>query len=102
MEALSYLINMVEIILQEIEIIFRDNDIDFDKADLTKDMQLIGGKSQLDSMGLVALCLRLEEISEEEGFEFDWTSANAMSSSTSFLRNVSTLAEEYLHQKGSS
>jgi hypothetical protein len=93
---------MIEIILKEIETIFIEDDVDFDKSDLTKDTRLIGGKSQLDSMLLVALCLRLEEISEDEGFEFDWTSENAMSKSTSFLRNVTTLAEEYLLQKDSS
>lgn len=93
---------MIEIILKEIETIFIENDVNFDKSDLTKDMRLIGGKSQLDSMLLVALCLRLEEISEDEGFEFDWTSENAMSKSTSFLRNATTLSEEYLLQKDSS
>ena len=68
------------------------------KADVTEDMQLIGGKSLLDSMKLVEVCLALEDSADEHGFEFDWTSETAMSKSRSMFRNVAALAEELARQ----
>ena len=43
------------------------------KADITEDMHLIGGETLLDSMKLVEVCLALEDVADEHGFEFDWT-----------------------------
>ena len=59
---------------------------------------LIGGEAELDSMKLVEICLALEEKAEDLGFEFDWTSSNAMSKSQSMFRTVSSLAKEFLKQ----
>jgi hypothetical protein len=68
------------------------------KTEIFEDMQLIGGDSLLDSMNLVEVCLLLEDIAEEHGFEFDWTSEAAMSKSRSMFRTVSALAKEFANQ----
>ena len=68
------------------------------KAVISEDMQLIGGESLLDSMNLVEVCLLLEDLADEHGFEFDWTSEAAMSRSRSMFRSVSTLAKEFSNQ----
>ena len=60
--------------------------------------QLIGDGSVLDSMKLVELCLSLEDYAEEKGFEFDWTSGQAMSRSRSMFRTVDSLVTEFLSQ----
>ena len=70
------------------------------KKEVAVDMQLIGGESLLDSMKLVEVCLSLEDLADEHGFEFDWTSEAAMSKSRSMFRNVSALAEEFASQSG--
>ena len=59
---------------------------------------LIGDGSVLDSMKLVELCLSLEDFAEEKGFEFDWTSGQAMSRSRSMFRTVDSLLIEFLSQ----
>lgn len=61
---------------------------------------LIGGASLLDSMKLVEVCLALEDVADEHGFEFDWTSDTAMSKSRSMFQTVESLAEEFLKQSG--
>ena len=68
------------------------------EAEITEDMQLIGGDSLLDSMKLVEVCLALEDLADEHGFEFDWTSEAAMSKSRSMFRNVAALAKEFANQ----
>lgn len=68
------------------------------KAEVAEDMQLIGGESLLDSMKLVEVCLALEDVADENGFEFDWTSEAAMSKSRSMFRTVASLAEEFAVQ----
>ena len=68
------------------------------KADITEDMHLIGGETLLDSMKLVEVCLALEDVADEHGFEFDWTSEAAMSKSPSMFRSVAALAEEFANQ----
>ena len=62
---------------------------------VTDDMPLIGDESHLDSMRLVELCLKLEDIAAEQGFDFDWTSASAMSNSRGMFRTAGTLAAEF-------
>ncbi len=70
-----------------------------DKSHLVNnDIPLIGGDSLLDSMKLVELCLALEDRALEIGFEFDWTSDEAMSRSRSMFRTAGTLAEEFISQ----
>ena len=49
-------------------------------------------------MGLVQLCLSLEEKAEELGFEFDWTTETAMSRSRGMFRSIESLSEEFLAQ----
>jgi acyl carrier protein len=68
------------------------------KAEITEEMQLIGGQSPLDSMQLIEVCLALEDLADEHGFEFDWTSEAAMSKSRSMFRGVAALAEEFASQ----
>jgi len=68
------------------------------KAEVAEDMQLIGGESLLDSMKLVEVCLALEDLADENGFEFDWTSEVAMSKTRSMFRTVASLAEEFATQ----
>ena len=68
------------------------------KAEFTENMQLIGGDSLLDSMKLVEVCLALEDLADEHGFEFDWTSEATMSKSRSMFRSVAALAEEFASQ----
>ena len=74
------------------------NDALEDKLEITEEMQLIGGESPLDSMKLVEVCLALEDLADEHGFEFDWTSEAAMSKSRSMFRSVIALAEEFASQ----
>lgn len=59
---------------------------------------LIGDDSVLDSMRLVELCLSLEDLAGEHGFEFDWTSEAAMSRSRSIFRTAGALADEFVRQ----
>ena len=70
------------------------------KAKVTEEIQLIGGESLLDSMKLVEVCLALEDLADDNGFEFDWTSESAMSKSRSMFRTVASLAEEFSNQSG--
>ena len=65
---------------------------------ISEDMKLIGGDSLLDSMKLVEVCLSLEDIADEHGFEFDWTSDAAMSKSRSMFRSVAALVQEFSNQ----
>lgn len=60
---------------------------------------LLGDSRILDSLGLVELCLRLEDSAVECGFEFDWISDVAMSRSQSMFRTVTSLATEFDRQK---
>ena len=60
---------------------------------------LIGG-GVLDSMKLVEVCLALEDRAAELGFEFDWTSEQAMSKSRGMFRTAGALADEFARQMG--
>lgn len=68
------------------------------KVQITEEMQLIGGEALLDSLKLVEVCLALEDIADDHGFEFDWTSEAAMSKSRSMFRSAAALAEEFAAQ----
>lgn len=65
---------------------------------VSEDTPLIGSGGALDSLKLVELCLLLEDLAEETGFEFDWTSDSAMSNSRSMFRNAGALALEFISQ----
>ncbi len=84
---------MIEIIITEIKNILDNNDISLDPK-----TPLIGDDSPLDSMNIVNLCIRLEEISEEQGFNFDWT-GETMSKSKSMFVSIENLANEFESQK---
>jgi len=88
--------NAKKIVIEVIE-----SSLDF-KISVSDDMQLIGGESLLDSMKLVEVCIALEDVADENGFDFDWTSEMAMSKSRSMFRTVQSLAEEFLNQSESS
>jgi acyl carrier protein len=68
---------------------------------VSEDTPLIGADGALDSMKLLELCLSLEDIATDLGFEFDWTSEEAMSRSRSMFRSAGTLAAEFLSQMDS-
>ena len=59
---------------------------------------LVGDGSVLDSMKLVELCLQLEDMASNLGFEFDWTSETAMSHSRGMFRNAASLTEQFIAQ----
>lgn len=67
-------------------------------AEITDTFELLGGHKRLDSMKIVEVCLFLEDAASDLGFEFDWTSENAMSQNRSMFRTVHTLAEEFVNQ----
>ncbi len=67
-------------------------------AEVSEDTPLIGDESSLVSMKLVELCLALEDMASEIGFDFDWTSEVAMSKSRSLFRTAGSLADEFLSQ----
>ena len=68
---------------------------------VSEDTPLLGDDSALDSMKLLELCLSLEDIAADLGFEFDWTSEVAMSKSRSMFRTAGALASEFLSQMAS-
>jgi len=63
---------------------------------------LIGDGAVLDSMKLVELCLQLEDMAGEIGFEFDWTSEAAMSKSRGMFRTAGALTDEFIRQQSAS
>lgn len=74
-----------------------------DKAALlTPDTQLIGSERILDSLLLVELCLKLEDLSAELNFIFDWTSTEAMSRSGSMFKDLKSLVAEFENQLSNS
>lgn len=80
-----------------IEIIFKI--VGPDTSRLSENSPLVGGKSSIDSMDLVQICLALEAKSIEESFKFDWTSEKAMSSLSSMFSSPKALTHEYNRQK---
>ena len=92
---------MENIIIDAIKEIIADDDTDEEnKIIIDKNTPLIGGDSPLDSMSIVNLCLKLEEVADEQGFNFDW-SGETMSKSKSMFRSVKELAIEFNRQKNS-
>jgi acyl carrier protein len=82
------------VVLTELEICANAEDIE-----ISDTSPLIGDNSVLDSMGLVELCLRLEDRASEMGFVFDWTSEDAMSRGRSIFRSVGALQAEFDRQR---
>lgn len=65
---------------------------------ISQDTRLIGDGSVLDSMKLVELCLQLEDMATDLGFDFDWTSEKAMSRSRGMFRTAASLTEQFIAQ----
>jgi acyl carrier protein len=85
---------MVELVIRELLPLLK---ITSEKID--ENTVLIGSDGVIDSLGLVELCLRIEDAAIADGFEFDWTSDKAMSRNTGIFRTVGTLSEELKRQK---
>jgi acyl carrier protein len=85
---------MFELVIRELRPLLKDQSIHIDESTI-----LIGVQGIIDSLGLVELCLRIEDAASSEGFQFDWTSEKAMSRNTSIFRSVGSLAEELEKQK---
>jgi acyl carrier protein len=83
-----------EIVIRELRPLLKDQSILIEEG-----TNLIGSDGVIDSLGLVELCLRLEDAALAEGFDFDWTSERAMSRNTSIFRTVGSLSEEFARQK---
>jgi acyl carrier protein len=77
------------------------NLLDDKSVPVSADTKLIGDGSVLDSMRVVEVCLTLEDMATEAGFEFDWTSETAMSRSRSMFRTAGSLAAEFRSQMDS-
>ena len=82
-------------VFELVEELFKDNEIE---GKVNESTQLLGGDSELDSMNLVELCVSLEDVASDLGFEFDWTSENAMSKSRGMFATVGSLTQEFLEQ----
>lgn len=85
---------MEDIVLSEVAAVVKDKSLE-----ISADTELIGDGRVLDSLGLVELCLRLEDRASELGFEFDWTSEVAMSQSKGMFRTVGSLQAEFSRQQ---
>ena len=85
---------MIEFVIRELRPLLKDQSLLIEES-----TELIGSSGIIDSLGLVELCLRLEDAALVEGFEFDWTSERAMSRNTSIFRTVGSLSKELGRQK---
>ncbi len=82
-----------EIVFKEIKNVSEDK-----QSIITKTTPLIGDEGTIDSVDLVDLCLSLEDIAVDLGFEFDWTSEKAMSASRSMFKDAGSLSKEFYRQ----
>jgi acyl carrier protein len=65
---------------------------------ITDDVVLLGYDSLLDSMKIVELCLVLEELAEDLGFKFDWSTDTAISQSRGIFSSAGNLAAAFIAQ----
>ena len=72
--------------------------VESDSSNISDETPLIGSSGALDSMKIVQLCVNLEDLASEIGFEFDWTSEEAMSRSRGMFRSAGALADEFIRQ----
>jgi hypothetical protein len=80
------------------EILARIQPLLQDRSLPATDGTLLVGGGALTSMKLVELCLSLEDLARQLGFEFDWTSEAAMSKARSMFRTAGSLADEFIAQ----
>jgi len=85
--------NILELVLEKV----RDL-LDEKEQVVSIDTPLVGPDSCLTSMKLVELCLALEDLAADLGFDFDWVSEAALSKSRSMFRTVRSLGEEFVAQ----
>lgn len=71
---------------------------DNENLEINSETLLLGDGSVLDSMKVVTLCIALEDLAADYGFDFDWTSDAAMSRSRSMFRTAGSLVEEFMNQ----
>ena len=69
------------------------------KQNINLKTNLVGNNAVIDSKSLIGVCLSLEDLSNELGFEFDWTSEKAMSNTLSMFRTAGNLIEEFKRQQ---
>ena len=86
-----------EVVVNSIKLIIKEDSIN-NNIELNSKTKLISEESILDSMGIVEVCVALEDFADEHGFEFDWTSETAMSKSKSMFRTVESLSKEFSEQ----
>ena len=72
--------------------------LDAEDGQVSMDSPLLAGDTPIDSVTLVEICIRVEDYASELGFDFDWTSENAMSRSRSVFATVGTLYEDFIRQ----
>jgi len=85
---------VIDLVMRELRPLLKDQSIQIDAS-----TNLIGSDGVIDSLGLVELCLRIEDAALVQEFEFDWTSESAMSRNTSIFRTVGSLSKELSRQK---
>jgi hypothetical protein len=85
--------NLTSEIFNAIASLLEDNSVQ-----VIADLPLVGADRALNSMKLIELCILLEDMATDIGFEFDWTSDLAMSKSQSIFRTAGALATEFLNQ----
>jgi acyl carrier protein len=90
--------NKTEIRSFLISTILNDLEVDEKVHEINLNTPVVGSNSPIDSMGLVQLCLCLEDKAEELGFDFDWTAENAMSRSRGMFKSIDSLSDEFLSQ----
>ena len=81
-----------------IDIVISVSENNVNKKSFTSNSSLIGPDSHIDSMGLIQLCIALEDKATLMDFQFDWTSEKAMSTMTSIFRTPESLAQEFNRQ----
>ncbi len=72
--------------------------VDDNSITVNEEAALVGSNGIIDSLDLVDLCVKLEDLASELGFEFEWTSELAMSKSRGIFRSIENLGGEFYQQ----
>ena len=76
--------------------------VNVESSALSIETPLMSGNNPVDSVTLVEICVRLEDLAADLGFDFDWMSENAMSRSRSVFHTFGTLFDEFSRQMNQS